>query len=242
VREGEEGETHAAARTSSNNTPESFIVGVGASGALLAGAAIVFVTLVGLVSFNVWPTGHALSVDSNVELSAATPNTSASHAAAPVSAASGRLASATAGSGTGSDVGNAGGGNAGGGNDQGGTGGKPKSGVTSPPATTTPPSDGFSDTGDSGSTPSTPGNASKDPTHPIHPAHPDRPHQNISEDTNGKDDGSQDDSEDVVTGKGPLMRPTPPSSATNSSSSSSDTVSSNVNGNGDGHRSPKYRH
>ncbi len=67
-----EGETHTAVRTSHNRTPESFIVGVGASGILLAGAAITFVTLVGLVSFNVWPAPQGVTSDVNIELGAAT--------------------------------------------------------------------------------------------------------------------------------------------------------------------------
>src|SRR5215204_3875800 len=64
------GEGHAASRTS-----ESFIVGIGASGGLLAGAAIVFVTLIGIVSFNVWPSAAGISSSGrNVELSAAAPS------------------------------------------------------------------------------------------------------------------------------------------------------------------------
>src|SRR4051794_10379543 len=140
-----EGDTHAASKTSTHNTPESFIVGIGASGALLAGAAIVFVTLVGLVSFNVWPSGRDVSVEPSVELSAATPgghSTSNSAAAAPVSAASGQLASTSPGAGPGVSGG-------GGGNDQsgGGKGSQPKAGLNNPPAAT-PPSTG--DTGDTG--------------------------------------------------------------------------------------------
>jgi hypothetical protein len=38
-------------------TTETYLAGIGATGALLAGAAIVFVTLVGLTSFDVWPGG-----------------------------------------------------------------------------------------------------------------------------------------------------------------------------------------
>src|SRR5262249_57341291 len=41
-------------------------------GALLAGAAIVFITLVGVVSFNVWPKSKGALGVSNVELQAAT--------------------------------------------------------------------------------------------------------------------------------------------------------------------------
>jgi len=63
-RAAREGEAHAASRTS-----ESFIVGIGASGGLLAGAAIVFVTLLGVVSFNVWPSAAGISSSGgNVEL------------------------------------------------------------------------------------------------------------------------------------------------------------------------------
>src|SRR4051794_41709612 len=92
-----EGDTHAATKTSTNNTPESFIVGVGASGALLAGAAIVFVTLVGLVSFNVWPTGRDFTVAGNVELSSPTPNASAGGTSAPPSSPPRQIASSSSG-------------------------------------------------------------------------------------------------------------------------------------------------
>src|SRR5262249_44902494 len=137
-----EGEAHTAPKTSANNTPESFIVGVGASGALLAGAAIVFVMLVGLVSFNVWPVAREGSTDSNVELSAATPNAPSQNSnVAPVSAAAGQLASANAPGSSGGSGGNAGnGGNGasnGGGNGPGGQGGSPKRGTTPQPTTPT---------------------------------------------------------------------------------------------------------
>jgi hypothetical protein len=209
-----EGETHAAAKTSTNNTPESFIVGIGASGALLAGAAIVFVTLVGLVSFNVWPTGAALPGDQNVELSTATPkSSSAGTATVPVSAASGQLASTSTGSASNSS--STGSSEVGGGNGPqgtgGGKGGQPKGTVTNPPAATTPaPSTGSGDTGGPPPATSVPGTASKSPGHPIHPTHPGSPHQNISDGTQGKDDSSGN-SQDEVTGKGPLSRPPPDS-------------------------------
>src|SRR4051794_25796108 len=139
-----EGDTHAATKTSTNNTNESFIVGVGASGALLAGAAIVFVTLVGLVSFNVWPTGQELSVDSSVELSAATPGgSSGGTATTPVSAAAGQLASTSTGGGSsvsGATNGGAGKDQGGGNSQGGGKGSSPKSGLNQPSATTTTPS------------------------------------------------------------------------------------------------------
>ena len=68
-RAAREGDTRAASRTS-----ESFIIGIGASGALLAGAAIGFITLVGLVSFNAWPSSsNPLPNAANVGLSAAKP-------------------------------------------------------------------------------------------------------------------------------------------------------------------------
>jgi hypothetical protein len=88
-----ERDTHAAARTSrKSKTPESLIVGVGASGALLAGAAIVFITLLGLVSFNVWPAGRGGSAVGNVELQVS--SSGASHGAGtPLGAVSGQLAS-----------------------------------------------------------------------------------------------------------------------------------------------------
>jgi len=107
-----EGETHTAAiRTSSNRTPESFIVGVGASGILLAGAAITFVTLVGLVSFNVWPAPQGLPGAANIELSPAPAKVAAAApvaTAAPVIGVPAQLASAVA------PTGAAGGGAAGG--------------------------------------------------------------------------------------------------------------------------------
>src|SRR6201991_2831235 len=91
-RAAREGEAHAASRTS-----ESFIVGIGASGGLLAGAAIVFVTLIGVVSFNVWPSAAGISSSGgSVELSAAAQGgggNGGGGGAAPVSAASGQLAS-----------------------------------------------------------------------------------------------------------------------------------------------------
>jgi hypothetical protein len=65
---------------------------VGASGALLAGAAIVFITLLGLVSFNVWPAGRGGSAVGNVELQVS--SSGASHGAGtPLGAVSGQLAS-----------------------------------------------------------------------------------------------------------------------------------------------------
>jgi hypothetical protein len=221
-----EGEAHAATKTSRNNTPESFIVGVGASGALLAGAAIVFVTLVGLVSFNVWPTGAALLADQNVELSTATPNSSsAGTATAPVNAASGQLASTSTGTGssatgTGSGTSSAGGG--GGNGDQGtggGKGGQPKANLTNPPATNPAPTTGSGDTGSPPPAISAPGTASKSPAHPVHPTHPDTPHQNLSDGTQGKDNGTGN-SEDEVTGKGPLSKPPSSDSETDTTSTS----------------------
>src|SRR5436190_13759105 len=97
-RAARDGEGHVAGRTS--KTSESLIVGVGASGGLIAGAAIVFVTLVGVVSFNVWPSAAGISSSGgNVELSAATPPPGAGGGgggsvggAAPLSSATGQLA------------------------------------------------------------------------------------------------------------------------------------------------------
>ena len=87
-----EGETHAASRNQPK-TPESFIVGIGASGALLAGAAIVFVTLVGLVSFNVWPSSDGAGIGQSVELAAVPPaGSGTSGGGAPLSAAQGQVA------------------------------------------------------------------------------------------------------------------------------------------------------
>ena len=126
-----EGETHAAAKTKQNNTPESLIVGVGASGALLAGAAIVFITLVGLVSFNVWPTSRdRLSIPS-IELQAA--NGAHDQTVASTGTGSTQPPSSTAPSATGSA-----GGGAGGGGDSGGGGGNGGKQGSKAPSTTTP--------------------------------------------------------------------------------------------------------
>ncbi len=215
-----EGDAHAAPKTSQNNTPESFIVGVGASGALLAGAAIVFVTLVGLVSFNVWPTAQDATTDGNVELSAATPNAPAKNTVVPLSAAAGQLAATNAGT-PGTPAVTGGGGN--GGNSQGGKA-KPKptpapTPTPTPPGTTpTPPdSGGSTGTGD-GSTGSGPVNAIKDPSHEVSPTHPSGPHQSTPEGDKGKDPGEDGGGVDVgVVGKPPMARPpadlpSPPSS------------------------------
>ena len=215
-----EGDAHAAPKTSQNNTPESFIVGVGASGALLAGAAIVFVTLVGLVSFNVWPTAQDATTDGNVELSAATPNAPAKNTVVPLSAAAGQLAATNAGT-PGTPAGTGGGGN--GGNSQGGKA-KPKptpapTPTPTPPGTTpTPPDSGGSTGTGNGSTGSGPVNAVKDPSHEVSPTHPSDPHQNTPEGDKGKDPGEAGGGVDVgIVGKPPMARPpadlpSPPSS------------------------------
>ena len=65
-------DAHAAAATRSRTkTPESFLVGVGASGALLAGAAIAFISLVGMVSFDVWPSSLDSTPGNQVDLGTA---------------------------------------------------------------------------------------------------------------------------------------------------------------------------
>jgi hypothetical protein len=215
-----EGDAHAAPKTSHNNTPESFIVGVGASGALLAGAAIVFVTLVGLVSFNVWPTAQDATTDGNVELSAATPNGPAKNTVVPLSAAAGQVAATNVGT-PGTPAGTGGGGN--GGNSQGGKS-KPKPKPTpsptptAPGTTLTPPdSGGSTGTGD-GSTGSPPVNAIKDPSHEVSPTHPSGPHQSTPEGDKGKDPDEDGGGVDVgIAGKPPMARPpaelpSPPSS------------------------------
>jgi hypothetical protein len=204
-----EGDTHPAPKTSSNNTPESFIVGVGASGALLAGAAIVFVTLVGLVSFNVWPTVQNGSTDGNVELSAATPRVPVNNTVVPVSAAAGQLASANVGTSTGSG----GGGNAG----NGGNGGKNQGGKSKPAPAPTPPNTsptppdtgGSTGTGDgsTGSDQGGPVGAVKDPTPSIRPTHPSHPHQSEPAGEKGKDPGLIGGGSVGVTGKPPFIRP-----------------------------------
>jgi hypothetical protein len=210
-----EGDTHAAPKTSPNNTPESFIVGVGASGALLAGAAIVFVTLVGLVSFNVWPTAQDASTDGNVELSAATPSAPAHSTVAPLSAAAGLVASTNVGPPTG---GPSGGGN-GGGKNPGGKG-NPKPGPAPTPPTTSP-SPAPPDTG--GGSTGGPVTAIKDPSVAVTPTHPSNPHQSTSTGEKGKDPADEDDGGvSGIIGKPPIVKPpavavtqpvqTPPSS------------------------------
>lgn len=239
-----EGETHAATKTSRNNTPESFIVGIGASGAVLAGAAIVFVTLVGLVSFNVWPTSKDTAVDGNVELSAATKGTTP-NASLPATGGSSvqTIASTTGATGATAGAGNAGGqhqGASGGGN--GGAGGGSDKGPKSSPPSTAPPStapvtppptsdSGSSDTGSSGGSTGSgngpPVQAGKDPAHPVHSTHPDHPHQNVS--TGSKEPAGGDTD---VTGKGPFVKPNHGSS---SSSSSGESSSSHGRGHGSSH-------
>jgi hypothetical protein len=230
-----EGETHAATKTSNSNTPESFIVGVGASGALLAGAAIVFVTLVGLVSFNVWPAGNEISVDGNVELSTATPGGASAGSASPVSAAAGQVASTSvpsASAGGGGTTSDSGGDNGGSG---GGNGGQPKGGLTNPgPATSAPPSTGNSGSGDSTGQGKAPGSATKGPGNPVNPSHPGTSHGNVGDGTTGKDDPGSGDGSGTVTGKGPFGRPTEPSS--------SDSGGTDFSGHGRGPSSPGHHH
>ncbi len=247
-----EGEAHTATKTSTNNTPESFIVGIGASGAVLAGAAIVFVTLVGLVSFNVWPASKDTTVDGNVELSAATKGATPSASLTPAGGASVQTVASTAvPAGAASGAGNAGNGNTGG--QQGGSGGGGGAGKgpkSSPPSTapvTSPPTSdsGNSGSGDSdgssgsGSTP--PVQAGKDPAHPVHPTHPDHPHQNVP---TGSKQPTGDDTD--VTGKGPFARPTHSSDSHSSSHSSSgshsSSSSSSSSSHGRGHGSSRSWH
>jgi hypothetical protein len=217
-----EGDTHSAPKTSSNNTPESFIVGVGASGALLAGAAIVFVTLVGLVSFNVWPTAQDATSDGNVELSAATPRAPANSTVAPLSAAAGQLAAANVGTSGGTGGGN---GNGNGGNNKGGNG-KPKTSPaptppSTPPAPTPPDTGGSTGPGDGSTGSGGPVNAIKDPSHPVTPTHPSNPHQDTPDGQKGKDPGDDGDGTGIgVVGKPPVVRP--PSILTPSQGQSSD--------------------
>jgi len=248
-----EGETHAATKTSKNNTPESFIVGIGASGAVLAGAAIVFVTLVGLVSFNVWPTANDTAVDGNVELSAATEGATSNAALAPAGGSSIQtIASTTGPTGATSGAGNTGGnqqGGSGGGSGAGGKGPKSSPPSTSPPSTsppsTSPPStspvippptsdSGSSDTGSSGGSSGSgsgpPVQAGKDPVQPVHSTHPDHPHQNLSTGSTEPAGGDTD-----VTGKGPFAKPNHGYSSSGSSSSSGTSSSSHGRGHGSWH-------
>jgi hypothetical protein len=58
-------------------TLESYLAGIGASGALMAGAFVGFVLLVGIVTFNAWPTGSSVfnrgASDVSVDTSLTTP-------------------------------------------------------------------------------------------------------------------------------------------------------------------------
>jgi hypothetical protein len=203
-RAAREGEAHAASRTS-----ESFIVGIGASGGLLAGAAIVFVTLLGIVSFNVWPSAAGISsTGPNVAL---TPpyrgGTSVGDTGTPPSAASGQLASASvpvaspAGGGGGAAGG--GGGNGGGGNQGGGSAGGSFGAEPPPPsgsAPATPPSSGggSNDGPQPGTGEPIPGNDTKAPTgRDEHRSHkdplPDQPNGNGNQ-GNGNGNGSHGNS------------------------------------------------
>ena len=56
---------HAVGTNGNGKTAQSYIAGIGASGALLAGAVVTFVFLVGTVSFEVWP--EASERDSGTE-------------------------------------------------------------------------------------------------------------------------------------------------------------------------------
>ena len=71
----------------------SYIAGAGVSGALLAGAAIVFISLVGLVSFQLWPQSRdgADALVAELDL-APSGDTSGSSVAAPSSTSSPPLA------------------------------------------------------------------------------------------------------------------------------------------------------
>jgi hypothetical protein len=46
-------------------TAESYVAGLGASGALMASAIVVFVVLLGIVTFNAWPEGGLLGIGAN---------------------------------------------------------------------------------------------------------------------------------------------------------------------------------
>jgi hypothetical protein len=58
---------HAKARTA-----ETFLAGIGASGALMGSAFVLFVILVGAVTFDAWPHGNPFGGGGNVALSART--------------------------------------------------------------------------------------------------------------------------------------------------------------------------
>jgi hypothetical protein len=62
-RAAEAGEASAGARTT-----QTYILGIGASGALLAGAGVTLISLVGLVSFDVWPGTPSSAVPEEAQL------------------------------------------------------------------------------------------------------------------------------------------------------------------------------
>jgi hypothetical protein len=159
-RAAREGETHAAPKTTG-----TYLAGIGTSGALVAGAAIVFVISVGAASFDVWPGGGDNGSPSGgvVELGPAGPGLGPDIAqvvptpVAPSGAAVTPAAGAGGGAGGGGGAGNGDG--AGGGGNQ-GTGGKAPGGNGSPPP---PTGDDGGDTGDDDTeTPGRGGGSGKD--------------------------------------------------------------------------------
>lgn len=145
----------AARKPSSNGnskTAQGYIAGIGASGALLAGAVVTFVFLVGAVSFEVWPTAAGQSGDDALgvaELSGPGSGTSATSLGEAVSLLAAAVPNDVAepkstgglkggaggfepGSGTGTDQGTSGGST--GGADGSGTAGTPPDGGSTQPS------------------------------------------------------------------------------------------------------------
>jgi hypothetical protein len=130
----QEGKTHTGAKTT-----QSYIAGIGVSGALLAGAAVTLISLVGLVSFRVWPgapVGSGPTGQAELNLGGA----GGKAAGTTLSAASGLVASSsplTPGSGAGS-TGKGPGGNAPGGKGPGPSPSPPNQPGATPPAAAPP--------------------------------------------------------------------------------------------------------
>jgi hypothetical protein len=108
----EGGEASNGARTT-----QTYILGIGASGALLAGAGVALISLVGLVSFDVWPGTPSSAAPEEAQLNFGSNAVSQPAEGAPLSEAAGILADATP-PGAGGAPSTGGGGGGAGGDDQ----------------------------------------------------------------------------------------------------------------------------
>ena len=78
-------------------TAETYLAGFGASGALIAGAAVAFMLLVGLVAFDAWPRAAGLLADDTGTVESVDANTPADAAAAVLGPAADLVAAARPG-------------------------------------------------------------------------------------------------------------------------------------------------